>query len=133
MITKTATTTHLAQMLTHSSCRHRCLIRLVRPEAFYARPVPERHRIIFYFGHLEAFDWNLISQAAAVPSFHPEFDQLFAFGIDPEPGQLPQDERSDWPEIAEVQQYNLRVRQAIDDLSIPGIGADCSLLRSSTG
>ena len=44
------------------------------------------------FGHLEAFDWNLISQAAAVPSFHPEFDQLFAFGIDPKPGQLPQDE-----------------------------------------
>ena len=58
-----------------------------------------------------------ISQAAAVPSFHPEFDQLFAFGIDPKPGQLPQDKRSDWPETAEVQQYNLRVRQAIDDLS----------------
>ncbi len=37
---------------------------LVRPEAFYERPVPERHRIIFYVGHLEAFDWNLISQAA---------------------------------------------------------------------
>ena len=44
---------------------------------------------IFYFGHLEAFDWNLIRQAAGVPSFHPEFDQLFAFGIDPKPGQLP--------------------------------------------
>ena len=63
------------------------------------------------FGHLDAFDWNLISQAAAVPSFHPEFDQLFAFGIDPTPGQTQQDERSDWPEAAEVQQYNLRVRQ----------------------
>ena len=73
--------------------------------------------MIFYFGHLEAFDWNLVSQAAGVPSFHPEFDQLFAFGIDPEPGQLPQDKRSDWPERAEVKQYNLRVRQAIDDLS----------------
>ena len=58
-----------------------------------------------------------MSQAAGVPSFHPEFDQLFAFGIDPEPGQLPQDKRSDWPETAEVQRYNLRVRQAIDDLS----------------
>ena len=30
-----------------------------------------------------------VSQAAGGPSFHPEFDQLFAFGIDPEPGQLP--------------------------------------------
>src|SRR5690242_882548 len=93
------------------------LFGLVRPEAFYERPVPERHRIIFYFGHLEAFDWNLISQAAAIPSFHPEFDQLFAFGIDPKPGQIEQDERSDWPETSEVQRYNLRVRQTIDDVS----------------
>ena len=62
------------------------LFGLVRPEAFYDRPVPERHRIIFYFGHLEAFDWNLVRQAAAVPSFHPELDQLFAFGIDPGQG-----------------------------------------------
>ena len=111
MITKTATTTHLAQMLTHARAGTDTLFGLVRPEAFYERPVPERHRIIFYFGHLEAFDWNLISQAAAVPSFSPEFDQLFAFGIDPKPGQTQQDERSDWPEIAEVQEYNRRVRQ----------------------
>ena len=117
MITKTATTTHLAQMLTHARAGTDALFGLVRPEAFYERPIPERHRIIFYFGHLEAFDWNLVSQAAAVPSFSPEFDQLFAFGIDPKPGQTPQDERSDWPEIAEVQQYNLRVRQTLDDLS----------------
>ena len=117
MITKTATTTHLAQMLTHARAGTDTLFGLVRPEAFYERPIPERHRIIFYFGHLEAFDWNLLSQAAAVPSFSPEFDQLFAFGIDPKPGQTQQDERSDWPEIAEVQQYNLRVRQTLDDIS----------------
>ena len=117
MITKTATTTHLAQMLTHARAGTDTLFGLVRPEAFYERPIPERHRIIFYFGHLEAFDWNLVSQGAAVPSFSPEFDQLFAFGIDPKPGRTQQDERSDWPEIAEVQQYNLRVRQALDDIS----------------
>ena len=97
MIAKTTTTTHLAQMLTQARAGTDALFGLVRPEALYERPVPERHRIIFYFGHLEAFDWNLISQAAAVPSFQPEFDQLFAFGIDPKPGQLPQDKRSDWP------------------------------------
>jgi gamma-glutamyl hercynylcysteine S-oxide synthase len=89
----------------------------LRPEAFYERPVTERHRLIFYLGHLEAFDWNLISQAAAVPSSRPEFDRLFAFGIDPKPGQLPQDKASDWPEIPEVQRYNVGVRQIIDDVS----------------
>ena len=34
------------------------LFQIVRPEAIYDRPLPERHRIIFYLGHLEAFDWN---------------------------------------------------------------------------
>ena len=117
MISKTATTTHLAQMLTHARAGTDTLFGLVRPGAFYERPIPERHRIIFYLGHLEAFDWNLLSQAAGVPSISPEFDHLFAFGIDPKPGQTQQDERSDWPEIAEVQQYNRRVRQTLDDIS----------------
>jgi iron(II)-dependent oxidoreductase len=117
MIAKTATTTRLMKMLAHARADTDVLFGLVRPEAFYERPVPERHRIIFYFGHLEAFDWNLISQAAAVPAFYPEFDQLFAFGIDPKAGQTQQDERSDWPEIEEVKQYNRRVRETLDDVS----------------
>lgn len=117
MIAKTTTTTHLAQMLAQARAGTDALFGLVRPDALYERPVPERHRLIFYLGHLEAFDWNLISPAAAVPSFQPEFDQLFAFGIDPKPGHLPQDKRSDWPETSEVQQYTVRVRQTIDDVS----------------
>jgi gamma-glutamyl hercynylcysteine S-oxide synthase len=117
MMTKTATTTRFAQMLAHARAVTDTLFGLVRPEAFYERPIPERHRIIFYLGHLEAFDWNLLGQGAGVPSISPGFDQLFAFGIDPKPGQTQQDERSDWPEIAEVQQYNLRVRQTLDDIS----------------
>jgi gamma-glutamyl hercynylcysteine S-oxide synthase len=117
MIAKPITTARIVKMLSHARAATDALFDLVRPEAFYDRPVPERHRTIFYFGHLEAFDWNLVSQAVAVPSFHPEFDRLFAFGIDPELGQLPQDTRLDWPEKAEVQQYNLRTRQAIDDLA----------------
>ena len=117
MIAKTTTTTHLAHALIQARAATDTLFDLVQPEAFHDRPVPERHRTVFYFGHLEAFDWNLVSQAAGVPSFHPEFDQLFAFGIDPEPGQSPQDTRSDWPEKAEVQRYKIRTRQAVDDLS----------------
>jgi gamma-glutamyl hercynylcysteine S-oxide synthase len=116
MLTKTAATTPLAQMLTHARAGTDTLFGLVRPQAFYERPVPERHRIIFYFGHLEAFDSNLISQEALVRSCHPEFDQLFAFGIDPKSGQTQQDERSDWPEIPEVRAYNRRVRQTLDDV-----------------
>ena len=116
MIAKTAGSTDVRDALGQARARSDALFGLVRPEAFYDRPVPERHRIIFYFGHLEAFDWNLVREAAAVSSLHPELDQLFAFGIDPGPGQLPQDKRSDWPTIEEVRQYNARARRAIDDL-----------------
>jgi len=93
------------------------LFSLIRPAALYERPVPGRHRLIFYVGHLEAFDWNLISHAAAVPPFQPQLDQLFAFGIDPKPGHFPQDKRSDWPETSDVRHYIQRIRQIIDRIS----------------
>ncbi|HWC96307.1 MAG TPA: SUMF1/EgtB/PvdO family nonheme iron enzyme [Candidatus Sulfopaludibacter sp.] len=97
------------------------LFRLVRPDSLYERSIPERHRIIFYLGHLEAFDWNLIARYALDKRpFHAEFDHLFAFGIDPPPGRLPADQPSDWPSIAEVDRYNQRTRDEIDEL-IPDV------------
>lgn len=93
------------------------LFEVVRPQALYERPVPERHRLIFYLGHLEAFDWNLIGRyGCSAPAFHSEFDQLFAFGIDPEPGKAAADQPSDWPEAGEVRRYNARVRETLDRL-----------------
>ncbi|HEV2350385.1 MAG TPA: SUMF1/EgtB/PvdO family nonheme iron enzyme [Terriglobia bacterium] len=91
------------------------IFQLVRPEALGDRPIPERHRIIFYLGHFEAFDWNLLGlQALGLKSFHPQFDGMFAFGIDPTEGELPSDEPSDWPSKQEIDDYNARARQAID-------------------
>jgi iron(II)-dependent oxidoreductase len=111
------TQTDLALALTEARERTDELFRLVRPTSLYERPIPERHRIVFYLGHLEAFDWNLIGRYALdIRSFQPEFDRLFAFGIDPPAGQLPSDHPSDWPSLAEVERYNLRTRDEIDDL-----------------
>ena len=89
---------------------------LLKPEAFYSRPIPERHRLIFYLGHLEAFDWNLICRKTlGVASFSPQFDTLFEFGIDPPVGQAASDQPSDWPSVEEIQTYNRRVRARIDE------------------
>jgi ergothioneine biosynthesis protein EgtB len=91
------------------------LLRRVRTDALYDRPIPERHRIVFYIGHLEAFDWNLIAgQARGLGPAHQEFDRLFAFGIDPVGGGLPSDQPSDWPRLPEIDAYNLRVRVELD-------------------
>jgi formylglycine-generating enzyme required for sulfatase activity len=105
------------QTLEHARRQTDELFGLVRPEALYERPLPERHRMIFYLGHMEAFDWNLIGRYALDrPAFHAEFDRLFAFGIDPPPGQLPSDKPGDWPGLLEVEQYCRKVREQIDTL-----------------
>jgi len=106
---------HLSEALAGARKRTDELFALLVPGALYDRPIPERHRNIFYLGHLEAFDWNLIGRKAVdLPSFHPEFDKLFEFGIDPPVGRLPEDQPSDWPSVAEVERYNARVREGID-------------------
>ena len=87
----------------------------VRPDSLYERPIAERHRIVFYLGHLEAFDWNLICRGPLdVPSFQAKFDGLFAFGIDPDSSGLPQDKPADWPSLGEINAYNSRVRTTLD-------------------
>jgi gamma-glutamyl hercynylcysteine S-oxide synthase len=111
------TRSELGQALSEARRITDCLFQLVRPDSLYDRSIPERHRIIFYLGHVEAFDWNLIARCAlGERAFHGEFDRLFAFGIDPPPGQLPDDTPAAWPGIAEVHRYNLRTREIIDDL-----------------
>jgi formylglycine-generating enzyme required for sulfatase activity len=92
------------------------LFAAIDPAALYDRPLAERHRLIFYLGHLEAFDWNQLRQSGiSARSPVPVFDDLFAFGIDPEPGHLPSDKVTDWPSIKEVERYNAGVRQIVDE------------------
>src|SRR5579863_6337323 len=90
------------------------LFEIVQPGALYERTIPERHRLIFYLGHLEAFDWNLLCRRTLnEPSFHPEFDKLFEFGIDPPEGSLPADAPGDWPRAAEILGYRDRIREQL--------------------
>jgi ergothioneine biosynthesis protein EgtB len=106
-------------------CRSDEMFDLLSPGALYERPIPERHRIIFYLGHLEAFDWNLLQgRLLALKPFHPEFDQLFAFGIDPVGGGLPTDQPGDWPSLGQVREYALRIRSSIDSALERLRGAD---------
>jgi gamma-glutamyl hercynylcysteine S-oxide synthase len=110
---------------------------IVKLDSLYERPIPERHRIIFYLGHLEAFDWNLLRERVlSLKTFHPDFDKLFAFGIDPVNGALPSDQPDDWPSVADARHYVKRIRGSIDeglaaltssDWDTNPVGADFSL------
>jgi iron(II)-dependent oxidoreductase len=110
-----AGTDGLMGRLTDARRRSDALFNLLRGDAFYERPIPERHRIVFYVGHLEAFDWNLLRESGGLNSVHPEFDRLFAFGIDPVGGGLPSDLPSDWPSLPSVREYVETVRRTLDE------------------
>jgi iron(II)-dependent oxidoreductase len=101
----------LAKRLAEARKQTDSLFEIVKPEALYDRPVAERHRVIFYLGHLEAFDRNLLHGGP-----QSEFDKLFAFGIDPVGGGLPTDQPKDWPTVDQVRAYNHKVRASIDEM-----------------
>jgi len=106
---------HLLEQLAEARRRTDELFAIVRPDSLYERPIAERHRIVFYIGHLEAFDWNLLhDRVLGLKPFHPKFDRLFAFGIDPVGGGLPNDQPSEWPSIAQVREYVAAVRNTLD-------------------
>jgi ergothioneine biosynthesis protein EgtB len=123
----------LHERLRAARSRSDALFEVVRPAALYDRPIPERHRIIFYMGHLEAFDWNLLLGPLGLSSFDPEFDKLFAFGIDPVDGGLPNDQPKDWPSIEQVRRYSARLRETLDR-ALPAVTvADPNLMRLEHG
>lgn len=105
----------LAKRLADARKQTDALFEILEPSAIYDRPVAERHRLIFYLGHLEAFDGNLLRGGA-----QSEFDKLFAFGIDPVGTGLPTDQPCDWPAIEEIQNYNRKVRSAVDETPVDG-------------
>src|ERR1700736_2504709 len=109
--------------------RHNLLARLARarmestrifdalkPQYLYERPIPERHRFIFYLGHLEAFDWNLFrGRLFDAVSPEPGLDSLFAFGIDPIGDGLPDDKPSDWPSPDKAFRYAQKLHGLVDE------------------
>ena len=57
---------------------------LVAPEAFDLRPIPLRHPLRFYEGHLSSFNLGMLLQGGFVKNdSEPELTRLFARGIDP--------------------------------------------------
>jgi iron(II)-dependent oxidoreductase len=120
----------LLERVSDARRRSDALFDIVQPHFLYDRPIPERHRIIFYVGHLEAFDWNLLHEnALGLKSFHPEFDHLFAFGIDPVEGGLPSDQPADWPSLEAVRDYVTRIRAALDEKLADGSLESSALTR----
>ncbi len=92
------------------------LFEILKPEAIYERPIAERHRVIFYIGHLDGFDSiQICREGLGMKSPDPQLDTLFQAGIDPDSNHLPTDTPADWPTLEQVRGYVNRCRRRVDD------------------
>jgi gamma-glutamyl hercynylcysteine S-oxide synthase len=87
--------------------RSTLLFDLIDPEAFYTRPIPLRHPVVFYEGHLPAFSViTLIRKGLGRPGIDERLERLFARGIDPASEEAAAAAGATaWPTRAEVRQY----------------------------
>ena len=110
------TTTNLLGELQAVRAETDRLFSILTPEALYARPISERHRVVFYIGHLDGFDSiQICSEALGLASPDPQLDELFRAGIDPDSSSLPSDTSADWPPLDQVKAYVTRSRKRVDD------------------
>jgi iron(II)-dependent oxidoreductase len=99
--------------------RSRALFDLIDPAAYYTRPIALRNPIVFYEGHLPAFNVIvLIKRGLERPGVDEALERLFARGIDPEDEQAAlANATSPWPSREAVQAY----ARAADDLMIAAL------------
>ena len=75
----------LADYYRRTRARSRQIFDIASSDAFLTRPIPLRHPIVFYEGHLPGFSFNtLVKKALGGPSLDRRLETLFARGIDPE-------------------------------------------------
>ncbi len=84
-------------------------------QAWYVKPIPLRHPLIFYYGHTASFFINKLLLAGLVQArINPHFESIFAVGVDEMSWDDLNEEHYDWPCIADVQAYRDQVRQTVD-------------------
>ena len=89
---------------------------LASENAFYLRPEPLRHPLIFYLGHTAAFYINkLIVAKITNQRINPRFESMFAVGVDEMSWDDLNAAHYDWPTLAEVKAYRDTVRGVVDE------------------
>ena len=93
------------------------LFGLLIPEAYYDQPIPLRHPVVFYEGHIPAFSVNtLLKRGLGRQGLDDDLELLFARGIDPEERSSADDVAiASWPSRDTVRQYTDRADDAILD------------------
>ena len=86
-------------------------------EVFYRQSEPTRHPMIFYFGHTATFFINKLILAGLIQErINPEFESIFAIGVDEMAWDDLESVAKRWPKVDEVRAYRAKVRSVVDQL-----------------
>ena len=86
-------------------------------DAYFERPIALRHPLIFYYGHTATFFINKLLLAGLITQrINPEFESMFAVGVDEMSWDDLGEGRYDWPSVGQVRAYREQVRATVDQL-----------------
>jgi len=112
--------------------RTREVFAIPKPETYYERPIPLRNPIVFYEGHLPAFNINtLIKLALKEPGIDAGYEVLFERGIDPDSVDAAKPPTDQWPSRRCVQEYGAKadalIERALSDGPIEVNGGEAAV------
>lgn len=83
-------------------------------EAYFLRPEPLRHPLIFYFGHTATFFINKLMLGQYIDDrINERFESMFAVGVDEMSWDDLNTEHYDWPSVTDVAEYRYQVRHVV--------------------
>ena len=86
-------------------------------EVFYKKSEPTRHPMIFYFGHTAVFFINkLVNMKIISQRINPEFESIFAVGVDEMNWDDMDEQHYNWPSVDAVRAYRDEVRSVVNHL-----------------
>ena len=86
-------------------------------EVFYHRGDPLRHVILFYLGHTAVFFINKLMLAKIIDTrINPDFESIFAIGVDEMSWDDLNEKHYNWPTVAAVREYREKAKKIIVDV-----------------
>lgn len=85
-------------------------------DAFFGRPDPLRHPLIFYFGHTATFFINKLVLAGLTTRIDPGLESICAVGVDEMSWDELDETHYDWPSVERVRSYRAKVRAVVEGL-----------------
>ena len=102
--------------------RTQVLFEMLTPDAYYEQPIPLRHPVVFYEGHIPAFAVNsFLKKGLGYPGLDSDLEALFARGIDPgDHASAAKSAPAVWPTRDEVRRY----AETADDVILKALESD---------